>query len=282
MIVKPVKLKFKGDVSTFVWTADWHEGCKSFKRSCLDMMTDRILSKGWLWAHGADAIDGIIPGDKRHDVESCQTFLLDQLNTAIDDITAINKTCVGMLEGNHESAPSKLIGSVSRQICRQAKIPFLTQTCYLRFQAPRGECVAFLTHCLPSITNNNPDPLAREAARTSRLQRVLRPFDADLKLGAHIHTFLCHPPVAEDRLVLTSKNEVKKRGIMVHGEWNIVSPAMFVTYGEDSNYAQAKLYKPTDIGWAEIDFNRKGEIVEVRNVLDDGTTKRAYHPILVD
>ena len=281
---KPVRLKFKkgSDISTLVWTADWHLGCTTCDLDAIDCLQDRILSSELQWIHGADIIDGVIPGDKRYDIDFAKTTLLEQMSTAVERLKAMNKTCVGMLEGNHEGAPSKIVGSVSKQICNDADIDFLTQVAFLEFIAPHGRSIGFASHYTPSISNNNEDPLMREAAKTSRLRKVLRNFEAHLKLGAHIHQFLCRVPVSEDRLIVTDSGEVKKRPVAVHHGWEVVSPAMFRTYSEEPNYAQARLCKPTDIGWAEIDFSREAKVVEVRNVLGDGSVKRRYVPVLVD
>ena len=281
---KPVRLKFKkgSDISTLVFTADWHLGCPTCDLDALDCLHDRIMSGELQWIHGADIIDGVMPGDKRYDIDFVKSTLLDQMNTAVERVKAMNKYCVGMVEGNHENAPSKIVGNVSQQICKDAGIDFLTQVAFLRFMAPHGQSVGFISHYTPSISNNNEDPLVREAQKTSRLRKVLRNFQADLKLGAHIHQFLCRVPVSEDRLMLGECDEVKKRPVSVHEGWEVVSPAMFRTYSVESNYAQARLCKPTDIGWAEIDLSRDGKVVEVRNVLGDGSVKRRYVPVLVD
>ena len=281
---KRVSLKFKAksDVCTVVASGDWHMGAPTCSLDAIDCLQDNILSRGLQWIHLADIIDAVMPNDKRYDVEFARSTLLEQLNMAVERLAALSKSCIGMLEGNHESSPSKLVGSVSRQICKSAGVDFLTQTCFLEFVAPHGKCTTFASHYLPSITNNNDDPIVREAQKSSRLRKVLRNFEADLKLGAHIHQFLCHTPVSEDRLIVGVDGVVKKRPVDVHKGWAVVSPAMFITYGEESNYAQARLCKPTDIGWAEIDFNRQGQVVEVRNMLGDGMCKRKYHSVLVD
>ena len=280
-IVRP-KFAKGSDVATVVITGDWHLGCPTCDLDALDCMQDRILSGGLMWIHLADSIDGVVPGDKRYDIDFAKSTLLDQCAAARDRITAMNKTCIGMVEGNHEGAPSKLIGNVSKQICKDSHIDFLTQCAVLQFVAPLGSSTAFVSHYTPSISNNNPDPLVREAARGKRLGDSKRNFHFDMKMSAHIHSFLCRPPVMEDRLMMTEDGSIKKREVSVNPMWHLVCPAMFKTYSVESNYAQAREYKPTDIGWAEADINREGKWVEVRNVLGCGTVKRTYHPVLVD
>ena len=284
MKTKNVRLKFgKGkDVSTVIWTGDWHLGNESVDLDSLDCLQDRILSNSNIQViHGSDIIEGIIPTDKRFDVDEAETTVVEQIEMAVSRLKAIAKQCVGMLKGNHESAPSRLIGDITALMCKQADIDNLSQCCYLNVDAPDGNSTAFCSHFVPSINNRNEDAVCRQAAKASRLRKLLRPFEAHLKLLGHIHHFICHTPVLEDRLMFV-ENKIKHRPVMVRPEWIAVCPAFLKVYGDQDNYAQAKLYDPTDIGWVEVDFDKQAQVVEIRNVLGDGTTKRKYHAELVD
>jgi hypothetical protein len=274
-------LRFKGDSQTLVQTGDWHDGNDSQDNDAIECVIDRIKSRSLPWVDMGDAIEAILPGDKRYTIVEKSSTMLDQINTAIIRRQPIAKTCIGTIESNHEAAASKLVGNITEQIAHESKITNLTQTCFLRLHCPKGICTMFLTHYIPSINNRNEDALVRKSAKASRLRKILRPFEADAKMAAHIHNFICHTPTSEDRLMVDDASVLKHRPVLVYPSWCVVSPSMVKTYGE-RGYGQARLCDPSDIGWAEWTIRRDGKILQVANVLGDGKTKKTYVPELVD
>lgn len=241
---------------------------------------DRIRSLDCPWIHGSDAVETIAPGDKRFDITEFAKTVMEQIEDAADMLKPLRKKCIGMIKGNHESKMSAVVGDITEHICKMADLENLSQTCVIELFAPHGRSDVFASHYINSITNRNEDSLVREAGRASRLRKLARKFDFHLKLFAHIHKFICHPAVKEDRLMLID-GQLKHRPASVFGCWCVVCPAFLKVYDKD-NYAQARLMEPVDIGWVEIDYNNEAKIVEVRNMLGDGTVKRRYHEVLCD
>lgn len=271
------------DVTTLVWTGDWHLGDPTCVPKCVEACMTRIVDRKLPWIHGGDACEMITPKDKRSDVQVIQEggTVLSQISQAVEWIKAGRKTCIGLIGGNHEDTVSKEIGDVSQKIASDAGVPYLTQTAFVRLELPKGKCDVFITHFIPGLHYKAGSPDRIAANQAIRLRDLTRKFYADLKLAAHIHKFICAAPTYEQCLYLEQSGKVQDAPKSYNPFWHVVCPSMKRTYIETRNWAQGRLCNPTNIGWAEIDIRADGQIQEVRHVGADGKTVETVKPFVL-
>lgn len=271
-----VSKKRRGEY-TLLWTADHHHGSRGTDNSCLELCAARCREVDG-WAHGSDAIEAVLPNDRRWRAGSAREkagTVLEQMMIAKEWNFSANErgNCLGMLEGNHEGAASKLVGPISETIATESKIPFLTQTAYIDLVFVGGTARIFLAHFSPSSYASHPCPQTREATRCRALRSRMHYFDAHLHLSAHTHRWTCAPPTREDHLSVEAGKLAEVRSV-VDGSWYVVCPGMLAGYQEHYDYIQEKLLPPTSIGWAEIDFDVKSaRVLRVRRIGGDGKPK---------
>lgn len=248
-----------GRIDRLVLTGDWHEGNGASHEEGIRRCLTRC--EKYRWAGMGDMMECILPGDKRFSVEEHHKTSMEVKATIVDRVKKARTSCAGLLSGNHEETVSKSAGSMMRDICREAEVPFLTSTAFLHF----GPLLIFLTHKSRRMSLARVGPIRLiEAKRKEKLQDAFRFVEADLCAMGHIHTGIVAPPDFEYRLTSDGKG-TKRRGTCVRGKWCASIPALFRVYDENaqaSNYAEQECLEPTSMGWLEVVFNKAGDKIE--------------------
>ena len=288
MLIKEVELKFKKGQETapFVVSSCKHIGSGSQSQEGMDNLA--IACGKYPWIDLGDMIEGIMPNDKRFTAVKKEGTFLKEMQGAIDWITPVRKNCWGILPGNHEEVASKAVGDATGFIANNAKVPYLTQTCYLVINTPKGRAVVFVAHGHVSANFKAGEPERRVLNRQIKLRNELQFFDADAIFVGHGHRKIITAPCYEMKLTLESfeetKNpmEVKSRPVLTRPTLYAMSPSMFKTYTFEANYAQACLFPPTATGWLQGNVARDGTIVSIDHFAHTGKIGKTHVPTVVD
>ena len=242
-------------------------------------------AKRYPWIHHGDIIEGIVRTDKRWSVDEHKDNLLTCMTQGAQMLSRANKTCIGVIKGNHDQTPSKEIGDVAEYIANQAKVPYLTAVCFVKFLCPGGSATGFFAHGSGSTNQLAGEPERRMVNKRIWLRNRLSQFDADLKGMGHVHKFIVAPPCYEEKLSINySEDNVKRRPSLTRPSWHYAAPSMFKTYdvhADTSNYGEMALYGATDLGWVETVFNRDGTIACMREVYSSGKVKQEHYASIV-
>lgn len=267
---------------TVLATSCWHRANPAMHIEGVMRFIER--AKKHPWKHHGDGVEGVLAGDKRFAIDEHKEPLLDAIKWTAGTIESARKTCIGYILGNHDYTPSKEIGDVGEYIAMCAGVPYLTATCFIRFQAPEGECVGFFCHGTGTAQYRTGEPERKTANRQVKLRDILKPFHADICGMGHMHTSIVTPPCLEERLTVDDDDKVKRRPVIVRPNWYYAAPSMFMTYPDDkpgTNYAEMRIYPAKDLGWIEYDIGRDGTIYCVREVYETGETKMEHEPTVV-
>jgi len=269
MIIENRKLKKGQKLNLLACT---HIGQPAVSWDGLSKFRKNIMSSGDAWIHLGDAIEAIIPGDKRFAHGEHEEPLLNQCETFVEWAKPIRKTCWGMLEGNHEQVASKTIGNLTKMMCKNAGIPFLAGACAIHIQAKKGTKTGFFAHGSGNINARVGPPERRYANMQVALRAKLQYFEGYLRAMAHMHTAIMAPPTSVNKLSFEGDGP-KLRPTVHDDHWCIAAPSMFKTYdlSDRTNYGEAKLYRPNAIGWIELTFEDDATIPEARFIDQDGS-----------
>ena len=280
---KEVKLQFgKKKISTVLSTSCWHYGNPSVSQEGIHNFIKK--AKKHLWIHHGDVVEGITRSDRRFSQDEHKESLLYAAQQASATMSKASDTCIGLIKGNHDEAPSREMGDLAEHIAINGKVPFLSATCYLKFIAPKGKATGFFAHGTGSSNPRSGDPERKQINRQIWLRNQMSQFEADICGMGHTHRFTVTPPCSEEKLCWGDKDNVGRKPIKVKPTWYYTAPSMFTTYdlhADTSNYAEMALYGATDIGWIETDFDETADIKCIREVYSTGETKQAWYPRIV-
>ena len=274
---------------TLMSASCWHYGNPSVHEEGINKFMAKAKKNPWI--HHGDVIEGIIPGDRRCSQLEHKETILESMARAAGIMKRAAGTCMGLIIGNHEYAPSRVLGDVTEKIAMDAGIPYRGGVCYIDMLAEGGTCRGFFAHGTGSA-NFRTGELERKASnRQIKLRNILQPFSAPLGgdvvsslcgMG-HMHRSIVTPQVLEERLQVID-GKTSRRPVMMHPTWYYACPSMFRTYPEDAaftNYAEMSIYPATDLGWIETVIERSGNIACVREVYETGQIKCEYGPTIV-
>lgn len=245
-------------------TGDWHKGNPAVHKGGIRRCIEDC--KNHLWVHHGDAAECIMPTDKRFTADEHRETVLDSCTSVAEDIIPANRTCLGMLEGNHEGGISRLIGSTTKLISDTAKIPNLEQTHGLHLTGAKRIVRWFVAHGTLTFLGRAGDVQRRRLNMELRLCDYLGAFDYDLAGLGHGHTGVVAPPVYRRKL----NTGCKRVPVMVKPGWAYMTPSFFRVYGEQPSYAEGWLVNPCDLGWVRIYIDRDGTIPAITLVNEDG------------
>lgn len=173
-----------------------------------------------LWIGGGDYADAVILNDiSRFDVNTLPNWMLKgnpqtikerigdilfaQRQRFIEMVDPIKDKCLGLIEGNHEFAIFKHHNrDHMSEMCRELKVPNLTDCAFLRLRFRRGNkgqhdshkdhstlCTIFICHGLGGGRTAGAEP--------TKLQRLAMDKDVDIVLTGHSHTYCILPPIVQ-------------------------------------------------------------------------------------
>jgi len=267
------RIKFpRSGPATILAGSCWHIGQPAVHWDGIALFMER--AKQHTWIHHGDIIEGIMAGDKRFSVKEHGDAITNCCTKASEIISEASKTCIGLLQGNHEAAPSRSMGDLAELIALNARVPYLQTTCAAKLLCPNGELTAFWAHGNGSAMYKTGEPERKKANRKVKLRDILAGFDFDLVGMGHLHRGIITPPCFEMKLNLMG-GKVKRRPVETRSGWYYAAPSMFRTYNTETghgNYGESALYPSTDIGWCEVVVNRDGSVAALRRVDEDGNT----------
>lgn len=262
-------IKSAGYQEVVMATGDWHRGIGSSHEEGIAKFIERAESLPWI--HLGDAIESILPGDKRFSIDEHHMSFTQALKTTSELISSAKKTCLGLVCGNHEETVGKQIGSATQLLADFAGVPFLGHVCWMQF----GRNLAFFRHKGMPVHFGGAGSLESiEANAVNSLRRSFEPFQADVCGQGHQHRALVAVPKHGTRITAVgSKSQIIDH--VPEQRWCFMVPAMFKVYDETQehdNYAAQCGYKPTALGWMEIVFNKKGRGVDAILQFDEHGT----------
>lgn len=231
------------------------------------------------WIHHGDIIEGITRRDRRFSICEHKESVLGSISMATESMKKAKDTCIGLLKGNHDECPGRDIGDVSEYIAGSARVPYLTDSCFIDFTSRSGSITGFFAH---GAGGNNPragDPERKQINRQIWLRNLLSQFNADIAGIGHTHRFTVTPRCSEEKLTIGDKDNVRREPVVTRPCWYYTAPSMFKTYdlhADTGNYAEMKLYGATDIGWVELVFNSDASIGCIREVYHTGKVKQEW------
>lgn len=240
-------------------TGDWHKGTGASHNEGIAKSMER--GKKIPWIGMGDLGECIIPNDKRFSIDEHKSSLMDIRDDLAGVIKPAVRNCIGLLKGNHEDAPSRVVGSITKSLCTELGVRYLTADCFVRFDNVLG----FFCH-RGRVTRSRTGPEERiEANAKVSIRDTFRNIHADVCAMGHIHTCVVVPPVFASRLTAYS-GRTRMVSVPVEKKWCLSSPSLYKVYDEkqaDSNYAEQLLVRPTEMGWVELVFGSDGvEVVE--------------------
>jgi len=272
---KTARLSFNSKgIAKLLTGGDWHRGTEACHEGGIRKFLES--AKRHMWIGMADMVEAIIPGDKRFAIdEHGMASLMGQLKKTSELIRSSAETCIGIVAGNHEGAPSRIIGSLSRAMADYAVVPYLTQTAFITFDGALAPIKGFFAHGKLTFNSKAGEYERVKLNREIRLRDYLSCFEADIKVVGHGHRFVCARPVEKLKMQQTSKLEVKRVPIPIKSGWCVMCPAMAMVYAENcETYAESLLVDPADLGWVEYIIHRKNGVVAVNHINEDGKIVR--------
>ena len=282
------KIPFKrGELTaeTF-WTGCWHIGSPSHHEEGLETFIEQRKADKRLWTGMGDMGEFKGPRSRHFSGDTHKETILSQVDCIEERIRRIGKTCIGLAEGNHETSASKQsgVGNISRKIAQDCNVMFLTRAFRVTFECPRGQSCGFFAHPSRNLGNSSlPDPEQREIAAKRALRRFLSPFDANIKGIFHWHRAVVCQPIYEHRM--QADDGTRRPSLVGDPQWCFSGQSLFKNYDEsndESGYGEAALFRPTELGWIGVVFNRDASIAAINAYNERGTVSRTWEPKIVD
>jgi hypothetical protein len=284
MYINKVVLPFgKGRKTTrTAYSSCWHIGNPAIHWEGIAKFLQR--AKKMPWWHVGDLLESIMPGDKRFNVNEHKATLLENIALGTNHVSKANKTCWGLIMGNHERKCSSLVGDISETIAHDSKVPYLGTVAALHVHAPKGESTILTAHGSGSVRRNSGIPERDDINMRINLRRKLDIFNGvHLKAVGHYHKTIVAPMTMRYRGRFTD-SRMKRALEVADDSWCVAAPSMFLNYTHDSltsSYAEAALYPPTDIGWIEIVWNIDGSIACIDSVNEKGKIVESFEPVII-
>jgi hypothetical protein len=274
VIEKTVEYTRADSIYTIYPIGDTHLGTKHCTESDLQKTITEIKENPFaLWIGIGDYGEFITPDDKRWDVASIADWLkLDSKGNPDDawqdNITEeqtghicklfepIKDKCIGLLEGNHESAIRRFLHvNVQKNICDRLELPNLGYSCWVKLRFARENSNE--RHVYKCVFTHGEGWAITPGAKMNRLQRFMNSFDARIYGMGHMHDIITH---TVPYLELSDSNLIRQRERV-----GAVTGCWFKTYSQGlaSSYGEVEGFPPTSLGCPKyvLDLNR--DIVKV-------------------
>ena len=268
-----------------------------FKQGVRDMVNYVKSNEDTYLAFTGDAIDAILPNDRRYNHSSMdkEDWLMtpqDQADRVIELFMPIKDKILFWGLGNHEY---KIINSfdIARYICRHLNVPWGGVMCKFIARHPNNRTAhKFLfTHGAGSLSSNAKDPIQRKANMQAALKQKLintGHTDTIYQGCGHFHRDILCPPNVGDEVLLTDENyEIKQEPrywadqtadyIPPECRWYACSPGFLKTYAPTGinsiSYPETFMYGPTRLGWVLLDI-KDSKLYDVKQIDANEFTKQ--------
>ncbi len=236
-----------------------------------------------------DAVDAIVPGDKRYAVYVTEHKLPTpqaQWKQVVKMFEPVKEKILGWMIGNHEYTIINTV-NIGKEIAESLNVPYGGYMCKFTAVDKKGKVMhKFLFwHGNGSLRSAAKDPIQKKANRLANLKlKMVNTGHTDcIYMGCgHYHPdqFLIQPPTIDDEVTLTDRG-----GKIVQKQRNItkqnvdyippesrfygVSPGFLMAYSEPNSgvisYSEKAGFSPTRLGWLELKI-RDRQLVEVQGI----------------
>lgn len=247
---------------------DIHLGSLHCDRKLLEATLAEIAADPYaLWIGMGDAIDGIVPTDKRFSANEIDPQFLPHLqriaeyqrDVFVEYFEPIKDKCLGLIEGNHEhTVLTRHYMDVTRQAAKTLEVPFLGSAAMIRlgFQRMDGSGRQIKGRNFMIYAEHGSGGGKKSGAKINNIEELSRSYDAQIYLRGHVHQRIV---TRGSRVFMTTSGRPAP----------VITPQVFaltgsylksIHDGEDS-YANRSGFLPTDLGCVKLALNpMTGEI----------------------
>lgn len=266
MKVKQIHIKYRHSATIRIYAiGDIHGGTIHCHQKLLEKTIHKVKSDdNAYWIDFGDKCEFIGTHDKRWDAGGIADWVksdyigLSQADWYMDIMSPIKDRCLGMIEGNHESAwTAQTDTNVHHYVCSKMGIDDLTAACFLRINFSRGSSTE--RHELTGYFTHGAGSAITPGAKLTRLQRLMDSWDADMVAQGHVHELLTY---SRPYMTLSRKLELKQR-VKV----GALTGCYFRTYTQDtsSSYGERKNYPPVMLGSPVFVYSPETQELRVEN-----------------
>ena len=165
-----------------------HDGWAQFVDHACSSIDGLPEKANFIVDHG-DIIDAIDPMDPRYDGLTEDGLILQQIERAIKNRTAIRDKIVCILDGNHPLKKWRF-GRITPHICEKLNVPYGGWSAKITYSNTRNEILYkhFCIHGKRSINSAADDPKRRRTNKLLTLKRLLKFKAGDCVLMSRGHT----------------------------------------------------------------------------------------------
>jgi hypothetical protein len=242
-------------------TGDWQLGtdhpCEStIKRFVKSVEKDRA----GLWFHHGDYIEGILPGDRRYDVEESTKSLVQSIRQFKELVRPITKKCIGILYGNHEAVAMHIVGNLHEEMCSDLGVWAGGISAGIVLRGPGWKRKWFAIHGGTVYNFRAPDEETRWASTVRKIRSMFAQFSGDILGHGHSHALFFVPPSSRRILDFSAKDYGTHEEYVDH-RWYYCSGTMRRGYFKGhSGYEESMHAPPLQIGYLIMTLDRKGNV----------------------
>lgn len=209
------------------------------------------------WLGIGDMGDCIMPSDPRFNARSSaladpENYAYEQLDLIRTELAPIADKCIGLHDGNHETAFRKYyFVDPGKQLSREWGVPFLEYTALTRLdiEIPRGPLAHHRVWTLNVFSEHGATGGGTPGNAVNALQRRGNEFEADIFLKGHVH----------------QRGITSRQLLAWGGKKYLVKDRLFVLTGtflkgyqvDELTYGERKAYPPNEIGSTAILLDTK-------------------------
>lgn len=206
-----------------------------------------------LWIGMGDMADCITQNDKRFDTTGLATWVQrdniveSQRSWLKELLRPIAGKCLCYLTGNHEEKIHQFHqNDISHNICNDLGLPYGGYSAFIALIFKRAKCDG--SHQVTVHARHGAGGAQSEGAVVLNLMRLVNAFTADIYLSGHLHKLATYCP---ERLELDRGFRIRQKRLIatLTGSW-----LKAYQQGEHISYAEAKGYKPTQLGCPMIEI----------------------------
>lgn len=269
--------------------SDFHLGSPNCAEETLEEVVQHIAdNKNWYVIFKGDAIEAILPNDKRYLHSAVKDGLQSpkqQADRVVEIFRPIRDRILSWGIGNHEL---KLWNTMDfgRYIADELGVPYGAYNFKIHFNDSKGKLMfkTYHTHGMGGLQSNAKDHIQYEANRKAGLKHKLAKSghsDVIYMSRGHDHQLIVVDPTAEDQLYLTDDGQ----GIHQHyrvspaqnsdyippdSRWYATTGSFRKLYSKPGScvidYGEVVGYAPSEIGFAMVNVFNK-QIADVRKVV---------------
>lgn len=251
MEVHQVTINYKvNDVFRIHPLGDLHDGTQHFVEGMFKRKVNEIANDDKaLWVGLGDYCEFITTHDPRWD-SNCVSSWVEKDNIAVSEtnhvaslLAPIKDKCIGLIEGNHETA-IKFHNDVNvhKNLCEALGVPNLGYSCWLKLRFKRANSTE--SHIVKCVITHGAGGAVTPGAKLARLFRFMNGYDANIFMHGHTHDIITH---SYPLLTLNNSDTIthtQKVGAMTGCWFSTYTQGVSASYGERKSYPATTLGSP--------------------------------------